>query len=118
MGIYIYQSLHGPYIKVGHYSGQNAYSRVAHRGFYSCVCPTKIKTKVSIDDLELLAWFPSLTKKEERAVKTKWKGDRWFKSEWFPLEKLEEIQQFLEMMEPNQKENCCKQKALETHRRL
>lgn len=118
MGVYIYQSLHGPFIKVGHYAGQNAYSRVAHRGFYSCICPNEIKEKVSIQDLELLAWFPNLTKKEERHIKQKWKAFRIYKSEWFPQEKLSEILIFLETLEPNQKDKCCKESALQTRRRL
>lgn len=118
MGVYIYQSLRGPYIKVGHYKGKNAYSRVAHRGFYSCICPAEIKEQVSIEDLELMAWFPNLTKKEERMVKTKWKEYRIDKSEWFPLEKITEIKQCLETLDQDQKESCCKDDAMSTRRRL
>lgn len=119
MGVYIFQSLHGPYIKVGHYAGQNAYSRIAHRGFYSCVCPSPIKDKVSCHDLELMAWFPNLTKKEERAVKHKWKEFRIYKkSEWFPLEKIQEIQIYLASLDKDQKDSCCKESALQTRRRL
>lgn len=92
MGIYIFRSLHAPYIKIGHYRGQNAYCRIAHRGFYSCVCPNEIKNRVSMEDLELIAWFPSLDKKIERLIKQKWKNDRIYKkSEWFPENKLQEI---------------------------
>ena len=55
-------------IKIGHYAKSNAWSRVAHRGFYSCICPFEIKEKVSVEDLTLLYWFPSLTAKEEHQL--------------------------------------------------
>lgn len=114
----MFESKHGPFIKVGHYSGSNAYSRVAHRGFYSCVCPKEIKTRVSVEDLMLISWHPNLTKKEERFIKTKWKESRICKSEWFPLEKKEEILNYLIGIEADQKESCCLLSAQQTRRRL
>jgi len=120
MGVYIYQSCHGPWIKVGHYSGQNAYSRVAHRGFGSCVCPRDIRDRVSIEDVELLAWFPMLTQKDEAAVKKKWKDDRVYgKSEWFPQSRLEEIRAFLiERGGEDRAKECDRQMAMDSRRRL
>lgn len=114
----MFESKHGPFIKVGHYAGTNAYSRVAHRGFYSCVCPREIQTRVSLEDLILVAWHPGLTKKEERFIKTKWKAFRIFKSEWFPLEKKEEILAYLSALDADQKETCCMETAQKTRRRL
>jgi hypothetical protein len=118
MGVYIFQSRHAPYIKVGHYSGQNAYSRVAHRGFYSCVCPNEISDRVSVGDLDLLAWFPSLTRKDEASVKKQWRSDRVFKSEWFPIACLDPILAFLLEKEENQKDACDLDAALQSRRRL
>jgi len=120
MGVYMYGSKHGPFIKVGHYAGQNAWSRVAHRGFYSCVCPQEIQDRVSIEDLELLAWFPGMDKSHERLVKKKWKEERIYKkSEWFPLQLKEDIFTFLLQLGFEEcKDNCCAQSAQATRKRL
>lgn len=118
MGVYIFQSLHAPYIKIGHYQGKNVFSRIAHRGFYSCSCPKEISHKVSMEDLNLIAWFPNQSRKTEQVIKKKWKSFRYKKSEWMPLNKLQEILHFLENMEPNQAHKCDPFEALLTRRRL
>lgn len=119
MGVYVFRSFHAPYIKVGHYSGKNAFCRISHRGFYSCVCPNEIKDKVSMDDMELVAWFPHQTKKTEQQIKRKWKQDRIYgKSEWLPLNKLDQVLHYLENMEPNQAHLCDPFGAVLTRRRL
>lgn len=118
MGVYIFQSRWAPFIKVGHYRGQNVYSRIAHRGFHSCVCPDELEGRVDVADVELMAWFPSLTKTEEREVKTRWKRHRIYgKSEWFPSSCLPEIMDFLSGRDSDQKESCDLQEALSTRRR-
>ena len=68
MGVYVFQSKHAAAIKVGHYSRKNAWSRVAHRGFNSCLCPKDLIGRVAVDDLELLYWFPELTTKDEKRM--------------------------------------------------
>lgn len=119
MGVYIFRSLHDNFIKVGHYAGQNAWSRVAHRGFYSCVCPNSIQDKVSVTDLELMAWFPGLGKKDEALVKKKWKMFRVYgKSEWFPADILNEIQEHLCSLDQESSQTCNLEEALSTRRRL
>lgn len=119
MGVYIYRSLHAPYIKVGHYQGKNAYCRVAHRGFYSCVCPSIIKDRVSMDDVELLAWFPNQPKKTEQQIKKQWKQHRIYgKSEWLPADKLDEVLQYLENLEPNRAHMCDPFEAILSRRRI
>jgi hypothetical protein len=118
MGVYIFRSRHGPYIKVGHYTGQNAYSRVAHRGFYSCACPREIRDRVSVGDIELVAWFPSLSRKDETTVKKQWKTERLPKSEWYPDTCMDSIRTFLAAKEPDQKEACDLAAAVSTRRRL
>ena len=47
MGVYVYKSKYIDAIKVGHYCKNNAWSRIAHRGFYSCRCPDEIKDRVT-----------------------------------------------------------------------
>lgn len=119
MGIYIFSSKHGPFIKVGHYKGQNAWSRIAHRGFYSCVCPMEIRNRVSVEDLELVAWFPNLTKKNESMIKKKFNDDRIYgKSEWFPQFRLQDIRSFIEIMDADKKEICDQESAMKYKKRL
>jgi hypothetical protein len=119
MGVYVFRSFHAPYIKVGHYSGKNAFSRIAHRGFGSCVCPNEIKGRVAMDDVELMAWFPRQTTKTEQQIKKKWKHSRIYgKSEWFPLDKMNEIIEYLEKLEPNQAHVCDPFQAVLVRRRL
>lgn len=118
MGVYIFKSFHAPYIKVGHYQGKNVFSRIAHRGFYSCSCPKEISKQVSMDDVELMAWFPNQGKKTEQLVKKKWKSYRYKKSEWIQQDKMNEIMQYLQGLEPNQAYLCDPFEALLTRRRL
>lgn len=118
MGVYIFKSVHGPYIKIGHYMGQNAYSRVAHRGFGSCVCPDGLENKVSAHDVELVAWFPSQTKKTEQTIKRKWRTSRIKNSEWMPDHLLPQVMGFLEALEPNKACQCDPVAAALTRRRL
>lgn len=70
MGVYVFKSRHADVIKVGHYIGRDAWARVANRGFNSCICPFDIREKVAAEDLELLAWFPSLKPADERNAHT------------------------------------------------
>jgi predicted DNA-binding protein YlxM (UPF0122 family) len=85
MGIYIFESKHGPYIKIGHHIGIDPYKRISSRGFYSCICPQDIKTKVSHEDLILRNWFPRLTNGDERFFhkEMKWKRmcGEWYNSQ-------------------------------------
>lgn len=119
MGVYVYQSVHAPYIKVGHYQGRNAFSRVAHRGFSSCVCPQEIKDRVAMEDVELVAWFPHQTKKTEQYIKKRWKQHRVYgKSEWMPLALREEVVGYLEGLELNKAHECDPYEAILTRKRL
>lgn len=72
MGVYVFRCIHGPWIKVGHHLATprrpNAYYRVAGRGFYSVVHPPELDGKLGVHDLELVAWFPALTRRDETRV--------------------------------------------------
>jgi hypothetical protein len=115
MGVYIYKSNHIDAIKVGHYSKNNAWSRIAHRGFYSCRCPHEIKDKVGVADLNLLYWYPNLTPKDEKKIHSdlieyKLCGE-WFKSS--AIDKILEI-----ITEENKASECSKEEAIQTRSRL
>jgi hypothetical protein len=102
-------------IKVGHYCKQNAWSRIAHRGFYSCKRPDEIKNKVSVEDLNLLCWYPNLSPKDEKKlhrdlVEFTLCGE-WFKSA--AIDKIVEI-----ITEENKASGCSKEEAIHTRRRL
>lgn len=115
MGVYVYQSKHMNAIKIGHYAKQNAWSRVAHRGFYSCVCPFDIHYRVSVEDLDLLFWYPSLTTKDEKRIH-KALHSYSLCGEWFTTEALGALPTLI--TEENQSESCSKELALATRRRL
>ena len=115
MGIYVFASKHGPFVKVGHYKGQNAWSRIAHRGFRSCVCPKELKEQVMVDDMELVAWFPSLTTKWERVVKQVFRP---YVGEWYHDKQKTGIVNFLSLQEENQAKSCCKVAACAVKQRL
>jgi hypothetical protein len=115
MGVYVYKSIHIDAIKIGHYCKNNAWSRIAHRGFYSCKCPDEIKEKVSVEDLQLLYWYPKLTPKDEKKlhrdlIEYKICGE-WFKSD--AINRLLEI-----INEENKVLECSKEDALQSKRRL
>lgn len=118
MGVYVFRSVHAPYIKVGHYQGQNVFCRIAHRGFASCVCPRELGGRVSMEDMELVAWFPHQTRKTEQLVKKRWKPYRVYgRSEWLPAGKLGEVVAYLEGLEPNQAHRCDPYEAMLSRRR-
>jgi len=100
-------------IKIGHYAKNNAWSRIAHRGFYSCICPSEIKGKVSVDDVDLLFWFPSFTTKDEKRLHKLFSASR-ICGEWFRSDAIEQIK----IMGENMADGCSKEEALKTRRRL
>ena len=71
MGVYVFLCREG-WMKVGHHmvtkSRPNAYYRVAGRGFYSVVHPEELSDQLSVEHLQLRAWFPSLTRADEGRV--------------------------------------------------
>jgi hypothetical protein len=118
MGVYVFRSRCAPFLKVGHYAGANAWSRVAHRGFFSCRRPAELEDRVGVDDLELVAWFPSLPKATERLVKQRWRRER-ARTEWYPAGLEGAILAFLRGCGgADAHEHCSKELALATrHRR-
>lgn len=115
MGVYVYRSRHMNAIKIGHYAKQNAWSRIAHRGFYSCLCPSEIRDRVGVEDVELLYWFPDLNPKDEKRVH-KCLHAHALCGEWFSTDALEKIPVLLPF--ENKVDLCSKELALQTRRRL
>jgi hypothetical protein len=73
MGLYIFQSKHASYIKVGHTSHDNPWHRLdgscgVPKGFGSVRYPSSLEGKVEIEDLTLEGWWPEITIEEERAL--------------------------------------------------
>ena len=115
MGVYIFKSVHIDAIKIGHYNKNNAWSRVAHRGFNSCICPKMIIDKVNVDDLELLHWYPTLSPKDEKKIH-KSLNDYRLCGEWFSIDALNNISKIISL--ENKVDNCSLDEALKTRRRL
>ena len=115
MGVYVYKSNHIEAIKVGHYCKDNAWSRIAHRGFYSCICPDEIKDKVSVEDLILLCWYPTLTPKDEKKLHNDLKTYS-LCGEWFKGDAIDKILDLI--TEENKASDCSKEVAIQTKRKL
>ena len=72
--MYAFRSKHADYVKVGHHAGGDAWERVAFRGFNSCVVPRELRGRTDAHDLELVAWFPTLGRRDEGAVHRRRRG--------------------------------------------
>lgn len=87
MGVYVIQSLHANWIKIGHHKissrRPNVYYRYINRGFFSCICPNEIKDKVAFKDLKLLYWFPNLSTKHEKKIHKHLRENYTSRGEWF-----------------------------------
>lgn len=72
MGVYIFRCLDAPWVKVGHHkistNRPNVYFRIAGRGFNSCVHPGELTGRLSIHDMCLVAWYPSLSRRDETRI--------------------------------------------------
>ena len=70
MGVYVFQSKHTEWIKVGHHRvtarRPNVYYRIAHRGFHSCKHPHQLENCLDEEHWELQRWYPSLGCDDER----------------------------------------------------
>lgn len=112
MGVYVFMSKVIPVIKIGHYSKTNPWSKIAHRGFYSCTRPHEIANNVSIDDLDLLCWFPDLKPKDKKRIH---KHVEMYKiiGEWFELEALSYIP---DCIPDNMLDECNKLDTIKSHK--
>lgn len=118
MGIYVFKHRTGSYIKIGHYSRSNPWSRIAHRGFRTCKHPAQIKGRVMCDDMELVAWFPALVTKDEKKLHSLHRPLRAV-GEWYPIDKLPVLLKYLDTLSHRlDVDTDARTAALETRRRL
>ena len=72
MGVYVFRSLDAEWIKVGHHRvttrRPNVYYRIARRGFRSCEHPCQLVNRLGVDHWELMRWYPTLGRGDERAA--------------------------------------------------
>jgi len=115
MGVYVFQSKHGPYLKIGHYSKSNAWSRIAHRGFSSCIHPKELRNRVTVHDMELVYWFPERTTKDEKSMHKLLAAYR-VCGEWFSPQALAVIPTL--WPDINHAASCSKEAACAIKRRL
>ena len=95
MGVYVFESKHRPFIKVGHYKGENAWRRIAPvRGFYSTSHPHELKGKLDPTDFKLRCWFPELGPKDESEIHNQLRNFRII-GEWYRLTALSEIKRLV-----------------------
>ena len=87
MGVYIFQSRHEPWVKVGHHRitdmRPNVYFRIVPRGFRSCVCPEVLEGRVSFTDVKFYAWYPNLSMTDEKSIHSILKQKYPHKGEWY-----------------------------------
>ena len=115
MGVYVFKSKHGPYLKIGHYAKLNAWSRIAHRGFSSCIHPKELRGKVTVHDMELVYWFPERTTKDEKSLHKALALYR-LSGEWFSTNAIDVIPTL--WSDINQAGSCSKEEACSIKRRL
>lgn len=117
MGLYVFFWKGGDWAKIGHYNRNNAWSRVAHRGFNSCAPPCAAARGLTVDDLDLVAWFPSLTRRDEGRLHRAHAAVRRY--EWYPKALAEEIvRSIVEGGCENRAADCDRAAALATRARL
>jgi len=115
MGVYVYKSKHIDAIKIGHYCKNNAWSRIAHRGFYSCKCPHEIKDRLGVNDFILLFWYPNLTPVDEKKLHADL-SEYSLCSEWFRGDAVDKMPEFI--TEENKADDCSKEEAIQSKKRL
>jgi len=112
MGVYIFRCGDN-WLKVGHHlvctRRPNAYYRVAGRGFESCKHPEELSGKLWMNDIELLAWYPTLTREHEKFIHNEGKHERI--GEFHPYAKLYQILEYCESVGGMHVEITCKERS-------
>ena len=115
MGVYVFESLYLPIIKIGHYRGSNAWSRISHRGFHSASPPESLLGRVNVHDFDLRYWFPRRNNADEIQLQeflSSWR----ISGEWFHAEALQSVS--LLISDENFAEHCNKFEAINAKNRL
>ena len=115
MGVYVFESLYVPVIKIGHYKGNNAWSGIAHRGFHSAGPPELLHGRVDVEDFCLRYWFPDRNRADE--IQLQGFLSRWrVAGEWFHADGLPWVT--LAISDINFADRCNKSEAILTKKRL
>lgn len=75
-----------------------------------------MRGRVNVDDLELIAWFPELVTRDEKAIHRAHKAQR--TGEWYPEEAARKILAELRSLWPDEASSCDLAAAKATRRRL
>ncbi|MDA2996712.1 MAG: hypothetical protein O3C26_04255 [Actinomycetota bacterium] len=95
MGVYVFESKHAPFVKVGHFKGQNAWRRIApKRGFNSTDHPVPLNGKLAPTDFQLRFWFPHLDFRDEKFIHSQLDHLRVI-GEWYELPALRRIERLV-----------------------
>lgn len=99
MGIYIIESKHANWIKVGHHKispkRPNVYYRYIRRGFNKCIHPKELHGYTNFKNVHLLHWFPNLSIKQEREIHRRLKQEIGGIGEWYYKEHLQYIKDII-----------------------
>ncbi len=118
MGVYVFAHVARPYVKVGHYCKNNPWSRVARRGFRSCSHPAALDGRLGVEDLHLVAWFPSLRTTHEKALHRRHRAER-ARGEWYGADRLPGLLADLDALAARgEVDASARDAALATRRRL
>eukprot|EP00873_Tetraselmis_striata_P043932 jgi/Tetstr1/464196/TSEL_009001.t1 len=115
MGVYCFKWKRGPWLKVGHYHRSNPWSRFAHRGWTSVICPDPALEFSSPPDFELLYWSPALSRRCERLVHDAF-PDRF--GEWIGAHEEAAVLGELTRLDPRNAASGCSMRAAMATRRL
>ena len=109
MGIYVFSVKGHPRVKIGHFKVRmggpgrrkilmdNPWYRVSRRGFSKVVHPADIEGFLEMSHLELVAWYPNLSTKEEKHLHKRWQTGSC--GEFYPREDLPSIVAFLNTLD-------------------
>lgn len=115
MGVYVFESVYLPIIKIGHYKGNNPWSRIANRGFHSASPPESLHNRVNVEDFCLRYWFPNKNSADERKLQ-RFLGTWKIAGEWFHADGLSYVSQAIN--DENLANRCNKFEAILTKKRL
>lgn len=116
MGVYCFKWKRGPWLKVGHYHRANPWSRCAHRGWRSVICPDLALEFASPLDFELIYWSSVLPRWCEKRVHDMF-PDRF--GEWIGADEEARVMSELLRLDPrNTAADCSRDAALATRRLL
>ena len=100
MGVFIVRCLGGPYIKIGLHTitpeRPNVYFRYIKYGFEKLIHPAELSGRLSFEDLELLAWYPTLGIREEKALHRELRKEFRYYGQFYHVDSLDYVIRMIE----------------------